>query len=94
MAESREDKERWESALEAIDEALDSDDLSERLQGALAWAFTDIADSLDVVSQHFENAGAKPQSRARKPKKKTKSKSAEVEEEEEEEEEEEDVDDE
>ena len=89
MAESKEDRERWESALEAIDDALESDDLGERLQGAFAWALMDMADSLDVVSQHFENAGAKPQSRSRKPPKKKGKVAAEVEEEEEEEEEEE-----
>ncbi len=58
MAESKEDKRRWDLALEAIDEALESDDLTDRLQAAVAWAFTDIADSLNVISQYVEAKGA------------------------------------
>ena len=43
---------RWDLALDAIDEGLASEELPDRLQAAVAYAMMDLADSLDVVSQH------------------------------------------
>jgi hypothetical protein len=66
-----EEDDRWDDAIEAIDEALDSDDLSAAITGAVAWALVDIADSLNVLSQHFEKLDVgfvKPRARQRKPK--------------------------
>jgi|SRR5579883_1509446 len=67
-----EDKERWSKTIEAIDEGLDSDDMEVVLQAAMVWAFVDIADSLDVISQHFEAPEpARPAKKARKTARKT-----------------------
>jgi len=86
VSESKEDKRRWGIALQAIDEGLESEEPAEQLLAAIGWALTDIADSLDVISQHVEIVGA---SRPKPPRKRGKGKPEEVEEEEEEEEEDE-----
>ena len=66
MSESREDRERWDLALEAIDDALEEEeDLQANLMGALCWALLDIADSFDVIAQHVEHKEAKPSRRGR-----------------------------
>jgi hypothetical protein len=58
---------RWDLALDAIDEGLASEELPDRLQAAVAYAMMDLADSLDVVSQHVEMQKGKPiQTRTRR----------------------------
>ena len=67
---TKEDDERWGAAIEAIDEGLESEDLNERLQASIAWALTDIADSLDVLAQYVESGAARGVRGARKTAKK------------------------
>jgi hypothetical protein len=57
---------RWGLAIDAIDESLESDDPVERLQAAIAWALTDLADSLDELLESRASASRTPRSAARK----------------------------
>lgn len=57
MPPKTEDDERQDLAVEIIDEALDSDELADRLQAVTALMLMDIADSLNVLSQYVELKG-------------------------------------
>jgi hypothetical protein len=60
MPKSKEEDTRWDMVLEAIDEGLESEELADRLQASVAYAMMDLADSLNVVSQHVELQRVQP----------------------------------